>query len=117
MKKLFIYLDDERNIPDNYKRYFKNWGINFIILRTYQSAIDYLTKYKPIDVKIYLSFDHDLGLDKTGYDVAKFIVENQISINGFAVHSMNPVGAKNIIELLTHYGYHQMKTLNEITQD
>ena len=27
MKKLFIYLDDERNIPDNYKRYFKNWGI------------------------------------------------------------------------------------------
>lgn len=117
MKKLFIYLDDERNIPDNYKRYFKDWGINFITLRTYQSVIDYLTKYRPIDAKIYLSFDHDLGLNKTGYDVAKFIVENQISINGFAVHSMNPVGAKNIIELLTHYGYHQMKALNEIIQD
>ena len=103
MKKLFIYLDDERNIPDNYKRYFKNWGINFIILRTYQSVIDYLTKYRPIDAKIYLSFDHDLGLNKTGYDVAKFIVENQISINGFAVHSMNPVGAKNIIELIDNF--------------
>lgn len=117
MKKYFIYVDDERNIPDSFKEYFKIWDINFVTIRTYQATIDYLTKYKPNDAQIYLSLDHDLGLSKTGYDIAKFIVENQISIDGFTVHSMNPVGAKNIVELLTHYGYHKIECLREIVEN
>lgn len=52
-----------------------------------------------------IDFDHDLGIGKTGYDLAKYIVENNIHLEFFRVHSMNPVGARNISELLEHYGY------------
>ena len=55
------------------------------------------------DSQLILDFDHDLGLGKTGYDVAKYIIENDIAIEGFKVHSMNPVGVSNIRQLLTHY--------------
>ena len=55
-----------------------------------------------------ISFDHDLGEDKTGYDIAKYIVENNINIGGFNIHSMNVVGRKNIRDLLTHYGYKEI---------
>ena len=53
-------------------------------------------------------FDHDLGVDKTGYDVAKYIVEHQIEIKGFKIHSANPVGRFNIRQLMTHYGYKEL---------
>lgn len=52
-----------------------------------------------------MSFDSDLGETKSGYDIAKYLVENQIKIGAFRIHSMNVVGKKNISELLTHYGY------------
>ena len=52
-----------------------------------------------------ISLDHDLGEDKTGYDIAKYIVENQIKVGAVAIHSANPVGKFNINQLLTHYGY------------
>lgn len=42
---------------------------------------------------------------KTGYDIAKYIVENKIPLYGFVCHSMNPVGRSNIEDLLCHYGY------------
>ena len=71
------------------------------VARTYSEAIDALWA-KSFDL---VSFDHDLGEEKTEYDIAKFIVENKIKIAGFKIHSMNVVGRKNIYELLTHYGY------------
>ena len=52
-----------------------------------------------------ISLDHDLSEDKTGYDIAKYIVENQIKVGAVAIHSANPVGKFNINQLLTHYGY------------
>lgn len=59
----------------------------------------------------FISFDHDLGLDEpTGYDIAKRLVEMdmdgdiQIPTNfAFAVHSQNPIGAKNIKRYLDNY--------------
>ena len=46
-----------------------------------------------------------MGEEKSGYDIAKYIVENKISITGYKVHSMNPVGAWNINQLMEHYNY------------
>jgi hypothetical protein len=64
----------------------------------------------------FISFDHDLGTDDegnllpTGYDFAKWLVEMDmddiITIPRnflFAVHSANPVGAKNIQVYLYNY--------------
>ena len=94
MKK-YLFIDDIRE-PD----YFI--GINCYVARFYEEAIE-LLKTEHFN---YISFDHDLAEEKTGYDIAKYIVENQIPIaDGYKVHSANPVGKFNIEQLLSHYGY------------
>lgn len=98
-KDLFIWLDDVRVLPTDTYKYYKK----VIWAQTYEDAIEALNSY--IDFTITIDFDHDLGTEKTGYDVAKYIVENNIKIANFSVHSANPVGAQNIIQLLEHYGY------------
>lgn len=103
-----LYLDDKRNPPDN----------TWILVRTFQAAVDFvLTQGVPAEI----SFDHDLGIEsfvrnegvmveRSGYDFAKWLVEKDLDgeINltkdfKFNVHSANPVGARNIRELLTKY--------------
>ena len=97
MKVLFI--DDIRN-PFNYIKDVNE--VCIIQAKTYSAAIQALEDFT-FDI---IFFDHDLGEEKTGYDIAKYIVENQIEIkDGFKIHSANVVGRKNIYELLTHYGY------------
>ena len=59
----------------------------------------------------YISFDHDLADQFTGYDIAKLIVnldldDSQYRIPDgfdFYVHSENPIGKKNIEGLLNNY--------------
>jgi len=57
----------------------------------------------------YVSFDHDLGEELTGYDCAKFLVSLDMERNILApnfiynVHSANPVGRDNIINYLDSY--------------
>ena len=49
------------------------------------------------------------GEEKTGYDIAKYIVASNIKIKeGFKIHSANPIGRYNISQLLTHYGYQEL---------
>lgn len=95
--KRFLFIDDIR-------KHFFNETVGWVdVARTYNQAIT-LLRTNHYDI---VSFDHDLGEEKTGYDIAKFIVENQIQIKSFYVHSANPVGKKNIEDLLLHYGYTQ----------
>ena len=60
--------------------------------------------------EIVVCFDHDLGGKKTGYDLAKYIVENNVKLAAYEVHTMNPVGRENIIQLLDHYGYRRINS-------
>ena len=88
-----VYLDDIRKCPDN-----------FILARTKDECIN-LIKNNKINI---ISLDHDLGESmETGYDVAKFIVEygfeNNIWPNEIYFHTDNPVGRKNMFQLLNHY--------------
>ena len=94
-KPIKIWIDDMRPAPKGYC-----WCQD---AETAFRVIDYYTHYKVEIVEI--SFDHDLGEELSGYDIAKYIVEYQIPIGGFKVHSANPVGRFNIEQLLTHYGY------------
>lgn len=94
-----IWIDDIRPAPEGYY-----W------CKDYDTAIQAIRAYIIFGYDInHISFDHDLGGEKSGYDVAKYLVENQIDIKCFSVHSMNPVGRNNIIQLLTHYGYAELK--------
>ena len=92
-----IWLDDERDPNDPFvqKEFHSRPGM--IWVKTADKAIELLNGGNVS----YLSFDHDLGLGQTGYDVAKYIEEQ--AFNGklsrlmWAVHSANTVGQKNII--------------------
>lgn len=90
MKKLWI--DDERKPPEGWL-----WS------KDYDDAV-YILSLKWVFE--WVSFDHDLGEGKDGYDVVKWIAEENIwpSIRNIAVHTHNPVGAKNICGVVNRYG-------------
>lgn len=93
-----LFLDDQRSPPKN-----------FIHVKTFQECIDHLVNN---EVEV-LSLDHDLGEEKTGYDVAQWISEKAITTDWkppklIVLHSMNPVGVKNMMvaldQILKHKG-------------
>lgn len=98
-KEIYIYIDDMRQplIP------------NALWVKSYDEAIAALidiTDLMDIDdsISLVMDFDHDLGERKTGYDIAKWLIDNGY-IGKFRIHSMNPVGVNNIRQLLKHYGW------------
>ena len=96
----WFYLDDERGVPA---------GMNAILVPDYDSMIRIIQMCVEYGIDFAIDFDHDIGDPYfSGYTVAKYIVEHQIPMREFRVHSMNPVGRENIRQLLTHYGYKEM---------
>lgn len=93
-----LYLDDVRDAPHE----------DFDVVRNYSQFVNYiLTK----DMPEIISFDHDLGEEKTGYDCMKYLVEylidNPDSFHPFVnVHSQNPVGAENIFKYWQSFEKH-----------
>ena len=104
MRKLF--LDDLRQPPD----------FTWDVVRSYDQFITWIKLNGVPDI---ISFDHDLGqehyefvdwsgnaigteipydkfTEKTGYDCAKWLVEQGLLPRKYQVHSMNIVGKKNI---------------------
>ncbi len=86
-----IFLDDCRPCPDGY-----------ILAKNYIEMIKLLEENKGQIEGI--SLDHDLGEDKSGYDVCKWMVENDNYPEKFiTIHSSNPIGVKNMMQLLDRY--------------
>ncbi len=85
-----IWLDDCRPCPNG-----------FIHCKTVEECINLL---KTNEV-CFISFDHDLGTDLTGYDLAKWIEEQAFNktLNklDWKIHSANPTGAENIARAMT----------------
>lgn len=99
MKQKKIYLDDIRNPKSD----------GWTIVRNYDEFVGFIEKNGLPDE---ISFDHDLGEDKTleiksGYDCAKWLCEycwgNGLPLPSWNVHSANPVGRDNIIQLIQNY--------------
>lgn len=93
---LWFYLDDEREVPV---------GFEAILVRTPMQMKSLIDECWETETSFGIDFDHDLGSTVSGYDIAKYIVSNDIPMSVFHIHSMNPVGADNIRQLLCHYGY------------
>jgi hypothetical protein len=97
-----IFLDDIRVPLD------ESW----IIIKSYSNFIDFII-IQDFNFISEISLDHDLGLndnledEKTGYDVAKWLVnysiDNNIILPIIKVHSANPVGSLNIISYINNY--------------
>jgi hypothetical protein len=115
-----LFLDDERHPEDvtwapcfvQEKYRVEEW----IISRSYDDAMSQILNR---GFPRFVSFDHDLGEThaKTGYDLAKQLVENDIMSGdyedlehqrfpkefNFYVHSQNPIGKQNIEAYLNNY--------------
>ena len=102
MRYVYIWIDDMRDPPTDIEANV------YLHARNYFQAVNYIQRYSHYGYHITVDFDHDLGEGKNGYDVAKYIVEHNIQNLYFYVHSMNPVGRANIIQLLTHYGHNYL---------
>lgn len=88
-----LYLKDLRPIPGEY-----------IGVRSYAEFVTYITDSVLPD---FIYFDHDLGLEESGNDCAKWLVDyrldNNFRLPKFDVHSQNPVGKENILSLLHNF--------------
>lgn len=100
MEKL-LYVDDIRK--PNIIRY-STYSYEIIVSRNYDDAINMLNicKFNAIDL------DHDLGEEKTGYDICKYIIENNIKLDRVYIHTSNPVGRDNMKQLLERYTDNQI---------
>jgi len=110
MKEINLFIDDER-----FPTFIWEENKNFIIKRNYNETIEYLKSLNKSP--IFISFDHDLWvmenweIGKTGYDIVKWLVEYDIKNNWkyipnnfrFNIHSMNPIGWKNIKDYINNY--------------
>ena len=85
---MLLFLDDLRNPPDG-----------FTVCRTYEDCIKMLQKNQ-VEV---ISLDHDLGTEKTGYSICLWMVENNYIVPKIYIHSANPVGMKNMVQILDRY--------------
>lgn len=103
---IYIFLDDERE--ELFDKISTKVGYKYIHCHSYATAVGCIDMYNTIDNEIIVDFDHDIAEEKTGYDVAKYIIENNIGLKGFKIHSMNVVGKHNIRQLLSHYGYKEI---------
>lgn len=93
-----LFLDDERDPIDD----------SWIVVRSYDEAVKTV---ETLGFPGFVSFDHDLGSEKTGYDFAKYLVNYDIksdtwfipNIFNYYVHSQNPIGKENIVRFLESY--------------
>lgn len=108
--KTLLWVDDTRNPMEDDWMNFSPIGRNCKVIwaQSYQEAINFLEKEWPDAICL----DHDLGEEKSGYDIAKYIVDRCIDegkkLPEFASQSANPVGRENIITLLSNYKRHEL---------
>lgn len=96
-----LYLDDLRPIPNG-----------FIGVRSFTAFVDYINQN---GLPNFISFDHDLGLEESGFDCARWLVNYCLDKNKelpeFTIHSQNPVGKQNIESLLNNFKKRNDRTL------
>jgi hypothetical protein len=120
--KRYVFLDDYR-MPEDAFSYTNNQiylNNKWIVVRSYD---EFINDVKRFGVSDFYSFDHDLAdihytqeevipydsyIEKTGFHCAKWLIEycmdNKLQVpTGVLIHSMNPIGRKNIRSLFSTY--------------
>jgi len=86
-----LYIDDLRPCPEGY-----------VLARTYAEALEKLESNTFDEI----SFDHDLGEEKTGYDIlcwiewGLYLIPTDFANTVFKVHSANPVGRQRMLQVI-----------------
>ncbi len=107
-KPMLLWLDDYRDPFKDDWLVFSPIGrdCEVVWVKSYDEAVIYLDTHRMPDA---VCFDHDLDDEddnKTGYAVAKYIVDDCIThlipLPLFASQSANPVGRENILKLMSN---------------
>lgn len=108
----FLFLDDMKGRHRQFKEWFPSQDVDYVF--TYADCIKMLerTEYDSVFLDHDLS-EQDILCDpqtakgKTGSDVAEWIVANKQpqQIPMIVVHSLNPVGATNMVNILSSAGF------------
>ncbi len=84
-----------------------NQGIPKFVTYDHDLSSEHYENYHKVNQQGGLEIDYDKFDDKTGYDCAKFLVNecNKLGVKHppYEVHSMNPVGKQNIISYVESY--------------
>lgn len=117
--KRFLFLDDYRSVHDVYpEEDLSNWAI----VKNYDEFINTINTEGAYNL---ISFDHDLHhehyrylsgefpydevTEKTGWHCLKYLLkhcrQNNLAIPICLIHTMNPIGKINMIDLLKRNGY------------
>jgi len=119
--KYNLFLDDVR-LPNHVTWVDLPPNQHYSLVRNYQEFVDLITLR---GIPKFVTYDHDLSDDhyghglrgdnipydqyaeKTGYDCAKWLVDycmkKGVKHPPYQVHSMNPIGKKNIISYVESY--------------
>jgi hypothetical protein len=114
MKKINVFLDDERN-PTFIKDKLQNfYPIDWVVITNYFDFVKFVDSN--INKIKLVSFDHDIssfdetGKEWTGKDAADYLInkclDGQISFPDFFVHTANVSGRPNIISSILNYLKH-----------
>lgn len=114
--KYVLFLDDD---PNRWLA-FKDWIDRFFPFPTQAIWVD---NYEDCIANLMsrewdmISLDHDLGTDKTGYDVAKWMERQVYEYNkkipsSIIIHTANTIGRKNIVDAMM-----SIKKKQEVTID
>lgn len=127
MSKFRIYLDDVRT-PESPNNEWVEGIPEWTVVRSYDEFINAVTEIGLENIEV-ISLDHDLGpsamaeyyknvhpnfkldydniSEKTGYDVAKWLVNECIRLDikmpEVYTHSANPIGSANIMGYINNY--------------
>ena len=103
---VYIYLDDVRHIDSIQVLHDYNWAE----VHSVNEAKQLIKQCEAEDFqKFILDLDHDLGDyagdGGDGYELVKWLVETGRNTDNYRVycHSMNPVGATNILKMKDRY--------------
>jgi len=92
-----LFLDDERFPADDDREWKIARSVGQAKAMIEENGLPY-----------YMTLDHDLGEDLTGYDFVKWFVEHLMNYElewtgTFYVHSQNPIGKQNMESYLDSY--------------
>jgi hypothetical protein len=100
-----IFLDDIREVEWIYSsEVIDHLKLPWVTVRSYEEFVQWIREH---GLPKFISFDHDLGTEMTGYDCALWLVEycldNKVPLPNYNVHSANPVGRDNIFSLFSNF--------------
>lgn len=108
-----LFLDDERwpkqkYVEDQHKETFGKTIYEWLVVRNYKDFCEAIDIY---GIPEYLSLDHDLGEDSTGFNCVVYLInyclDNELQLTSkVCYHSANPIGVENMKGLITSFIKH-----------